>query len=72
MSVIQISDRLIQEIELATGSVLIEVEKINNLYNFLNNIGLDDEDIDLVLKGDHVDVDNVNIHIQGNENESKY
>ena len=63
MSVIKISDRLIQEIELATGSVLIEVEKINNLYNFLNNIGLDDEDIDLVLKGDHVDVDNVNIHI---------
>jgi len=63
MSVIQISDRLIQEIELATGSVLIELEKINNLYNFLNDIGLDDEDIDLVLKGDHVDVDNVNIHI---------
>ena len=63
MSVIQISDRLIQEIELATGSVLIELEKINNLYNFLNDIGLDDEDIDLVLKGDHVDVNNVNIHI---------
>ena len=63
MSVIQISDRLIQEIELATGSVLIEVETINNLYNFLNDIGLDDEDIDLVLKGDHVDVNNVNIHI---------
>jgi hypothetical protein len=63
MSVIKISDRLIQEIELATGSVLIEVEKINNLYNFLNDIGLDDEDIDLVLKGDHVDVNNVNIHI---------
>ena len=63
MSVIQISDRLIQEIELATGLVLIELEKINNLYNFLNDIGLDDEDIDLVLKGDHIDVDNVNIHI---------
>ena len=63
MSVIQISDRLIQEIELATGLVLIELEKINNLYNFLNDIGLDDEDIDLVLKGDQVDVNNVNVPI---------
>ena len=59
----QISDVLIQEIELATGSVLIELEKVNNLYNFLNNIGLDDEDIDLVLKGDQVDVNNVHIQI---------
>jgi len=57
----QISDRLIQEVELATESVLIEIEKINNLYNFLNNIGVDDEDIDLVLKGGYVDVNNVNI-----------
>ncbi len=52
----QVSDRLIQEIELATESVLIEIEKIDNLYNFLNNIGLDDEDIDLVLKGDCVNI----------------
>jgi hypothetical protein len=39
------------------------MEKVNNIYNFLNNIGLDDEDIDLVLKGDQVDVNNVNIQI---------
>ena len=54
-------NKLIQEIELATDSVLIEIKKIDNIYNFLNDIGLDDEDIDLVLKGDDVDVCNVNI-----------
>jgi len=66
MSTRKVSDRLIQKIELATGSVLIEMEKVNNIYNiynFLNNIGLDDEDIDLVLKGDQVDVNNVNVPI---------
>jgi hypothetical protein len=57
----QVDNKLIQEIELATDSVLIEIKKINNIYNFLNDIGLDDEDIDLVLKGDDVDVCNVNI-----------
>lgn len=54
-------NKLIQEIELATDSVLIEIKKIDNIYNFLNGIGLDDEDIDLVLKGADVDVCNVNI-----------
>ena len=57
----QVDNKLIQEIELATDSVLIEIKKIDNIYNFLNDIGLDDEDIDLVLKGDDVDVCNVNI-----------
>ena len=57
----QYDNKLIQEIELATDSVLIEIKKIDNIYNFLNDIGLDDEDIDLVLKGDDVDVCNVNI-----------
>ncbi|MCS5550799.1 MAG: hypothetical protein NZ811_04685 [Gammaproteobacteria bacterium] len=61
MNTRQISDKLIQEIELATGSVLIELDKINNIYNFLNNVGLDDEDIDLVLRGKCVDVNNVNV-----------
>ena len=59
----QVSDALIHEIELVTGSVLIEKKKVDNIYNFLNSIGLDDEDIDLVLKGSCVDVNNVNTPI---------
>lgn len=51
MNTVEISNRLIQEIEEATDSVFIELEKINNLYDVLNNVGLDDEEIDLVLKG---------------------
>lgn len=57
MNTVEISNRLIQEIEEATDSVFIELEKINNLYNLLNNVGLDDEEIDLVLKGVLVNAD---------------
>jgi len=61
MKIGNISNRLIQEVELATGSVLIELEKVNNIYNFLNNIGLDDEDIDLVLKGNYAGVSDADV-----------
>lgn len=61
MKIGKISNRLIQEVELATGSVLIELEKVNNIYNFLNNIGLDDEDIDLVLKGNYAGVSDADV-----------
>ncbi|MCS5589244.1 MAG: hypothetical protein NZ824_04680 [Candidatus Thioglobus sp.] len=67
MNTREISNRLIQEIESATDSVFIGLEKVGNLYNFLNNIGLDDEDIDLVLKGDYVDVSDVNVTTQENK-----